>query len=371
MQLRRKPSGVWVVDYLDDKGRRRRVSTGCKDKREAQKRAREIVNGIDVPPAPNEQPPRPGSAEAKGTTMAQLFDLCCKGQGPWSPRRAKSQRTIASNIKILSGLIGSMPITEVTYQHLRQLQRDLFARGYAPATVKRKMDAVGRALTFAEEEGLIPVRPKMPQTEVDNIQERILDEAEEVAVFAAIEKRVKAEPSRQWLRFKHLIRFLLDTGCRLSEPLQATTGWITTHQGEPVIEIPGWATKTGKGRTVPLTAAIVESLPYLRITAVNDRLFDMKPANVWYMWNTIREDVKAQNPKLNIDDVKLHTLRHTCLTRLLRGGFPLHKVSIWAGHADVKITMDRYTKVNSGELLEGAGILNRASAGSHLKVVSA
>jgi integrase len=371
MALRQKTNGIWMVDYDDPvSGKRRRVSTGLKNKAEAAKRAREIVNGIDVPPAPSETTPKPGTTEAKGLTMAELFDLCCKGDGPWTPRKSKSQRTVKSNIKILSGLIGSEPVAGLAYSRLKQLQGDLFDKGYAAGTVKRKMDAVGRALTFAEESALITARPKIPTTEVANLQERILEDHEEPAVWAAIDKRIAAEPTRQWVRFKHLVRFLLDTACRLSEPLQASPSWVRTHQGRAVFEIPGEFTKTGKARAVPLSAAVVESLAYLRITATNDKLFDMLPATAWYMWDTIRDDVREQNPTLNIDDVKLHTLRHTCLTRLLRGGLPLHKVSIWAGHANVKITLERYAKVNVGDLLDGLDILD-APATPHLKSVSA
>ncbi len=46
------------------------------------------------------------------------------------------------------------------------------------------------------------------------------------------------------------------------------------------------------------------------------------------------------------------------LTRLLRGGFPLHKVSKCAGHADIKITPLRYAKANASDLMDGADILD-------------
>lgn len=370
MGLRQKPNGTWVVDFDDPaSGKRRRVSTGLKNKAEAAKRAREIVLGIDVRPAPADEAPKPGSQDAQGLTMAALFDLCCKGDGPWTPRKSKSQRTIKSNIKVLNALIGAEPVSAVTFTRLKKLQTDLFEKGYAPGTVKRKMDAVGRSLTYAEESDLIPSRPKMPTTEVANLQERILEDDEEAAMWAAIEKRIADEPTRQWVRFKHLIRFLLDTACRLSEPLQASPNWVRTHKGRAVFEIPGEFTKNGKARAVPLSAAVVESLTYLRITSTNDKLFDMLPATVWYMWDTIRDDVREQT-KLNIDDVKLHTLRHTCLTRLLRGGLPLHKVSIWAGHSNIKITLERYAKVNVGDLLDGLDILD-APVAPHLKQVTA
>ncbi|MCG9916907.1 MAG: site-specific integrase [Phenylobacterium sp.] len=368
MNLRQKPSGIWVVDFEGPDGNRRRVSTGLRDKREAAKRAREIVLGIDTPPPPSTAP-RPGSEAAQGLTMASLFDLCCKGDGPWSVRAAKSQRTVKSNVKILTEMLGSEPVSSIGVLRLNQLRDGLFARGYAPATVKRKLDAVSRALTYAVSLALIPSRPAMPSVKIDNLQDRVLEDDEEAAIWAAIDRRIAAEPQRQWTRFRHLIRWLLDTACRLGEPLQASPSWVATHRQRAVLEIPAWATKTGKPRAIPLSEAVVETLTYLRVTATNDKLFDMLPATVWYMWDTIRADVREQT-KLNIDDVKLHTLRHTCLTRLLRGGLPLHKVSIWAGHANVKITLERYAKVNVSDLMDGLDILD-APPTPHLKAVSA
>ncbi len=90
---------------------------------------------------------------------------------------------------------------------------------------------------------------------------------------------------------------------------------------------------------------------YLKTTAVGGRLFPMTRATAWYLWNTIRSEVSATG-KANIDDVVLHTARHTCLTRLIRSGMRLHHVSKWAGHADVVITEKRYVKVDAGDLLD-------------------
>ncbi len=43
----------------------------------------------------------------------------------------------------------------------------------------------------------------------------------------------------------------------------------------------------------------------------------------------------------DIDDVVLHTLRHTCITRLALGEMELRRLSMWAGHPDVSITAKR------------------------------
>lgn len=347
LPLRQKPTGIWIVDYDDADGKRRRVSTGTRDKAEAQRIAREIVMGRMEPPGAQPQAVASTRIKAGGLTMAELFDELLKDE--WSPDRTKSQRTVMSNIKILTPLIGDKLVKDVTDQDLKDLKSALEGKGYAPATVKRKMDTVGRALTGAVKRKIIEQRPDMPVVVVKNEKDRIVTEAEEALIFEAIDERIKREPMRQWKRFRALVRWLIDGGFRLSEPLQAKPEWIIEHKGRPALALPAEACKSGRARSVPLSSAIMDTVDYLKAVMTDDRLFPMTPATAWYMWDTIREDVRLSG-KGNIDDVNLHTFRHTCLTRLLQGGMAIHWVSKWAGHANVIITEQRYIRANVGDL---------------------
>lgn len=377
MQMRQKPSGIWLVDYVDDGGVRRRVSTGTKDKDVARAKARDIVMGRALPePGATTGSARETVQAVQGLTVEKLFDHCLKDI--WSPRRTRSQRTVLSNVKILTALVvtldgkpvkfGGMLVTGLTTAVLKAVAAALRDQGYAPATVKRKMDMVGRSLTEAAEAEFIVARPRMPTLgRIDNFKNRVLSDAEEAAMFAAIDARAAKEPQRPWLRFKHLIRWLLDTGCRLGETLKAQTGWIEAHStGRAMARLPAWATKTQKERTVPLSTAIAESIPYLRLTAVEDRLFPMGANTAWYMFGNIKDDLAEQG--FNLDDVVLHTLRHTCITRLVKSRMPLNRVSKWAGHANIKITHDRYAHLDVDDVLEGADIIDARPA---LRLVSA
>lgn len=377
MKLRQKPTGLWVVDYdCALTGTRRRVSTGCRDRAEATKRAREIVLGIDAPPPPGAQRALPGATG--GITMRQLFDRCLLTV--WSPREAKSQASIKSNLKVLERTVlvdptdptkhvalADLEVARCTIPWLTALKAALLAKGYAPGTVKRKMDTVGKALTMAMDWELITYRPKMPTVTVNNLKNRVLSEAEEAAAFAAIEARIAAEPQRPWQRFRILLRWLLDTGCRLGETLAAEPSWLDQHMGRAVLSLPGHATKSGKDRLVPLSKALIELVPVLRLLAIDGKLFPMGASTAWYMWTNIRADVKAHG--FDIDDVTLHTMRHTCITRLIKGGLRIHLAGKWAGHADIKITMQRYAHLTVEELFEGADLMDAVPVSPGLRVV--
>jgi len=305
--------------------------------------------------------------------MDRLFRKC--ELEVWSPDQVKSQASIKSNLKILSELIGERPVTDMDHEALVELKNTMQLRGYAPGTVKRKMDMVSKALGMATEwidpatkKPILFGKPKMPKFDVKNTRDRVLTAHEERAIFDAIEQRSVLEPHRDWPRFRALVKFLLDTGCRLGEATNAKFDDLSEiKQKDPetgeeraytFVLFRRYKTKNDRPRRIPLTQRVVDELPMLRLISPDGRLFPMKNAKAWYMWDTIRTDLKAQR-RMNLDDVVLHTLRHTCISRLA-DKLPIQKVSEWAGHSDISITRDVYMHLNTGSLLEGVSVLEGA-----------
>ncbi|QOC54170.1 tyrosine-type recombinase/integrase [Caulobacter vibrioides] len=356
MKFRKKPSGIWVVDYIDETGERRRVTTGTRDRAEAHRIGPLIVAGTYVSPDTVKTQATDGRM-----TVDELFRHC--ELTIWKPGKVKAQATIKSNLKLLRERIGSEPVAEITKKRLEALAEEMEAEGYAPATIKRKLDTLSKALGVAE--GLhdtrgrvvITTKPKMPSITVRNYCDRVLEPDEEAAVFAAIEKRREAEPGRDWQRFGLLIRFMLDTGCRLGEALNARVERIETFSGRTWVTFPIYTTKNDKPRQLPLTRAIEENIELLKAMAGPDgRLFPYSPANVWYKWTNMRDDLAKLG--FDISDVKLHTLRHTCLTKLARTSLPIHKIMQWAGHSSIEITVKRYAHLRPEETMDALHILD-------------
>jgi integrase len=212
------------------------------------------------------------------------------------------------------------------------------------------MDMVGKSLTMATRWEIMVARPAMPTLKVENKRERVMTDDEEAAIFQACAKRAEAEPARPWVRFGHLVRFLLDVGCRLGEALNVKLGDVEEIDGQWVVHFRRYETKNGKPRSIPLTDAVVASLPYLRMTAARGMLFPITAGTAWYMWDNLRDDVG------DMEDVVLHTLRHTCITRLA-ARLPIQIVSLWAGHSDIKVTAG-YTHLNTSNLVQAMQVLN-------------
>lgn len=383
MKLKKKANGVYFIDVEvpDGEGgvKRARISLETKDQPEAEKQLlawklgnhpKHPNNGLNAHHKGSRYASVRQTPSSNGMTMRKLFDMCLEDREVW--KLVRSQNTLRSNIKILNEHFGDLHPREVTEDRIRELADYWHEEGYAPATVKRKMETLKRALSAAvkryKEDGerLIPFRPEFPTIDVENTRDRILEYHEEEVVFACIDARMRKQPNRNWWHFKIFLRVLLDTAFRRSEAMRLGPDNVridSDSMGNPVhvLSLQRYTTKNKKPREVPATDAIVEALPALNAQAVDGRWFHLD-STAWYMWNTIREDCKAHG--VEIGDVWLHTMRHTCLTRLHRAGMELARLSKWAGHSDVSITAKRYVQVRATDMVDGLAVLNANPAKS-------
>lgn len=345
MKLVQKPSGIWRLDY-EVEGVRRRVTLGTRDKVEAKARAQRIVLGVEEPPVTTARTVRPADI-----TVAQLLEHVRRTK--W--REVRSQATINSNIKILCRMVGTLAVSSVTSETITRLRERMEAEGSKPATIQRKLDSLFKALKLAlvwdggTDTG-VPILhrlPERPTIRVDNYKDRVVSLEEQEEIQKALIKRIGDEPMRDWQRFRVLLRFLLDTGCRLSEALNVDLDkHFDERDGITFVLFPRYTTKSGKPRSLPLTAGLLQEVETVRSRAIDGKLFPIRAATAWYMWSNLRADLGA-----GWEDVTLHTFRHTCLTALAKK-LPIHKVSLWAGHSDIKITMDRYAHLQSEDLID-------------------
>lgn len=360
MKIVKKDSGIYWVEFLDAAGKRRRLSTKAKEPLMARRAANALV-AEENSKITSSLPRQPAS---KGLTVAALLDRC--RSEVW--QNCRSQPTIKSNVKILKQYLGNEPVASIGFSRLDRLRLQMFDDKYAAGTVKRKLNALGTALSMAtcweDAEGrpLLAAKPRMPSVEVRNLKDRVITEAEEAVIFAAVATRAEREPMRDWKRFGFLLVFLRDTGCRLGEATAAEVSNVIDRDvsdGRTIkfLLLPRYSTKNGKPRELPLTTAICETLPYLTMNAHAGSLFPYKGSTAWAMWNSIREDLKGQG--IDIGDVVLHTWRHTCLTRLARkGNVRIEQISDWAGHSSLQVTMDRYRHMLPEDKLSVLDALN-------------
>lgn len=390
--LKKKPNGIYYLDVQlpDEFGnlKRSRVSLDTREKAEAEAQRRDWLAGRHP-----KHPARGGVIAAKGREPIRESSLTQKVQPSeltverwlhscldtiWNAQKGvvKNDRTHRSNIKVLCRYLPEgLLLADVNKAHIVTVEERLWAAGYKPGSIQKLLNALSAALTQAAKqinpatgETFIEARPAFPVIKVRNKKDRTVTLDEERAMLECIEERIHSEPLRPWWEFKMLTMVLADTAFRLGEALQLGPGsvnrvrWLDPLTGESregiYLMLREYTTKNDKPRQVPATSRVLSLLPVLNARAKAGRWFPWKQGSsgIHYLLTNLREDMKAKG--FNIDDVSMHTWRHTCATRLAQGGMDLIGLRDWLGHSDIKITAGRYVHLMVGHIYRGTAILD-------------
>ena len=203
-------------------------------------------------------------------------------------------------------------------------------RGNSNATINRKMAALSKLLRKANKMGDIYSLPEFVRQKERVGRIRFLEQEEEKRLFSAI--KVRCEDSYR------LAVFLVDTGCRLGEAIGLT--WNDAQDQRVTF----WLTKSNRSRTVPLTRRARKStaIERQRLKGPFSMLNQVRFRQIW-------NDAKLEVGLGTDDQVVPHILRHTCASRLVRGGIDIRRVQMWLGHQTLQMTM-RYAHLATHDL---------------------
>lgn len=225
--------------------------------------------------------------------------------------------------------------TEKLDEWVAQLERD----GKSNATINRKLAALSKCLRFAKQRGWIKELPHFPRKKESKGRVRFFTVEEESAILADLEHHGYDD-------LRDLVVVLADTGLRLSEALGLD--WADISLGErPRLTV--WHTKNGEARTVPLTPRLVEVFKGREGSA---KPFRMNRWSARDAWDRMRERLGYADDSQYV----LHTLRHTCASRLVQRGVPITVVKEWLGHKTITVTM-RYAHLSPDQLFDAVKVL--------------
>lgn len=203
-------------------------------------------------------------------------------------------------------------------------------RGNSNATINRKMAALSKLLRKANKMGDIYSLPEFIRQKERVGRIRFLEYEEEKRLFSSIKTR--CEDSYR------LAVFLVDTGCRLGEAIGLTWNDLQDQR------VTFWLTKSNRSRTVPLTrrARKATAIEHQRLKGPFSMLNQVRFRQIW-------NDAKLEVGLGTDDQVVPHILRHTCASRLVRGGIDIRRVQMWLGHQTLQMTM-RYAHLATHDL---------------------
>jgi len=132
-------------------------------------------------------------------------------------------------------------------------------------------------------------------------------------------------------KLKNIILFYLNTGTRLNEALSLKLEDIDFEN--KTVHIKG--TKTTKSnRTIPVNENVLN-------------LIEQKEIPFDYQDRYIQKNFKDICNELKFENITIHSLRHTFVTRCIEKGIKLTTIQKWVGHSSIKITSDIYGEIQT------------------------
>ncbi|MDE0209170.1 MAG: site-specific integrase [Boseongicola sp.] len=349
------PNGtkVYIVQTRVD-GKSRRITVdrhGVISPDQARRKAAQMIArikaGEDPKPETAKKPTGPTVAELAQRYLVEHVEVRCK------PRTVEACRWLVK--KFVLPDLADMTIAEVRREHITDLHHK---HRSTPYQANRILEVVRKMFNLAEawglrEDGSNPCRHVQKYKE--NKRERFLTEAE-FHRLGQVLNEIEAE-GPEHLASVTAIRLLMLTGCRLNE--------IQTLRWEDVdleaAELRLRDTKTG-ARMVPLSNAAVGVLSALPREHDNPWVIaGKKPGahltDIQKPWRRIRS-------RAELDDVRIHDLRHSFASRALALGESLPMIGKLLGHTQVQTTA-RYAHL-ANESVKASGSRVGDSIGTHI-----
>lgn len=270
----------------------------------------------------------------KPINLKQIFDLTHRLY--W--KGTKGEKTAVINAQTCLKHFGDdCPVAEIDTDSCDEFVFDLEDKGKSTGTINRKLSALSKMLKTALERGHIERMPKLRFRTEGEHRIRFLSDSEEDTLLRTC---------RHWGLTSHadFYAVAVDTGFREAELLNfqvrdyvEVTGMLHLW-GKDSSSLAG-GTKSARSRAVPAPKRALEIIKR-RIKDGNlqptDKLFgDLNKWQVISVWRKLRRHMKLEND----DQFLIHTLRHTCASRLAMAGVPLAVIQAWLGHATITTTM--------------------------------
>lgn len=353
---------------VQDGYRRVRLSSGTRDKKLALRKEQQVVDALRENPNVTDAElrelirgrarslriaARQVRASSGRTLKSALIDM---EDGPWSS--LKSLETIKSNAKVLQRFLpGETLVACIDQPVVDSLIGKMRAANLAPATVNRKMQTLLSTLRHEKALGnYVGDLPAYKPTSERQFSRQYVMTVEDEELLMRNLLRWDALPDghdggrpreRDAWDYHDLFTFLADVGCRLSQAFKVRwTDIVKDSAGDTTIRF--WRLgeqKGGRARTIPATDRVVTLLKRRRglLGDAAGPFCHLNKMRAAKLWRFAKKGTHLENEK----DCVIHSLRHTCATRLLELTGDIRLAQEWLGHTNITTTASIYGHVMS------------------------
>ena len=361
VRLRTRPSRdgktfKYMLDFVDESGKRRQISLGHADKRKAERqktqKERELRMGVVA-------------VESMKLSVFLADSLSRTGDQIRESTREVFENALQSFIAV----VGNMDFQSITLRHGELFRQHCLDHGNSPATVSKKLRALKRLFQLAVERKQLEENPlkyvKLPKSPKRKVETYTSDECERMLRAA---RECRAENPVQW---DLLILIALTTAMRRGELLNAV--WSDIDFESKVIEVTPkknttetweWLIKDTDRRRLPLTDEAVtmlsehqgrqpEGYPYIFVPPCRcDKIQHLRRQENWSLSDSRLKVINNFDRKFGkilkragIRKGQFHDLRRTVLSNWLANGMSERDVMVLAGHSSFQTTHQFYLAV--------------------------
>ena len=254
-------------------------------------------------------------------------------------------------------------IDELTSHDLERFKQGRIAEGVGAEIIKYGLLVIHGTWKFAQKLGYQVSPLEFPTVKIPKVALRYLSNEEESRLLKELAPdregsglKPMAERSEYMKTMMQdaydLVVLLLDTGARYSEI--ANIEWSRIDLAERSIHL--WRSKVQNETVLYMTDRVYEVLSRRFATRTTPYVFTNRDGKArGYCTQSIRKAIL----RAGLQDVRVHTLRHTHASRLIQNGMSVYEVREILGHSDIKTTM-RYAHLESRQVTSKArDVINR------------
>ena len=312
----RKSGGKWLADFIDPAtGKRRRVTAATRQ--EAEARMKFELAAV-------------GDAEPRTTAFTMKEAMALTHQMRWAGKVSETNAMIYCR-QVVDFYGPAYPIAKVDAQSFMRMREFFRQKGNSNSTLNWKHSCLSSMLKCSELMGHIKASPRLPESlPVQPARDRVISPREQEAFVAYFQAICEPEAA-------DLFTFLIDVGCRWSEAERMQSGEIDLKRR--CVLFP--KCKNGKPRTVPLTGQALSAIESRLSPVKKYRVFSFTYKQFRYLFAKAKGALGLENDK----ELTVHSLRHTCASRLAMKGVNLPSIMQWGGWRSLA-AVQRYAHID-------------------------
>jgi integrase len=262
----------------------------------------------------------------------------------------KNKKTASKDMEYyrlrLKAAFGHKRLNQITRREIQLFHSGLRDEGLAPATCNHYLKLMKRVLNLAIQWEVLD--GKNPACGIQQYRE--LNLVENYMDYEQLHRLLTVLKTDKNRMVCNIILFLLSTGARLNEALQARWDHISLERH--VWRIPATNSKSGKVRAVPLNDSAIDALNEVGTKDKSEWVFPSKRnhgqpfVSLQRVWSRLRKSA-------HLEHIRIHDLRHQYASFLVNSGRTLYEVQEILGHSSSKVTA-RYSHLSTATVQAAA-----------------